>query len=659
MARHRPVIHWEVAGLFQERILEWQIHFGALLSERGRQSLYRNAVGHIIVDNSNGAYSELTRRQPVTARLLVDGVVAWSGICYPEGGPETLDSLRLRWELGSQSAGALDQHVEVVSSAATVKLQDIRDIWQNRSGLTLAGAIPADIMVGPMQWSGRASRMLDGIAAYGSGWVMERFNGTPYFAHHATLKASTKARTLGRDYRPLALLTRLASNARSFGGRGRFQALAVQASAEKELASKPVTFAAGALTRRVSLIVRNEVFVVVNTFTASQSGSVIAGVTVADIRQRRREAAGAAFDYISAEITVPSAGTYDIAATGSTGEIALGAVAEASVSAVGIDGFTVPDMEFPPWYPLDADGDVDSTMAAQASAWVALIAGGLARGRLAYPLIQPLGQVKDLVTISPGEAIQAETAGFWRLWLVLAVTLQGGRDQGGRLFLDVVELGELMQGTEPVGNFPFPPKPRIDVDTKDTENDQVCLILPEPDKRWDIFRAPQGLWQFRPSEIKTVATNIAGGTKWCEVPGTGTWDYRICPTGERVDGDGCSAWNFTTTGPDHGDPTPTELRFTLTIVELSTGSQGVRIQWQSGTAINIQRAPSGERASLAQIIQANIVGTGPVGFPVFDDDPGVGAWDYRIQREGVWSDWQTITVTLPAIPAPTLTLVDR
>ena len=566
-SRHNPTVVWEVAGLFNERVIEWQIHFGALLPPAGRQALYRNAVGFLIVDNSNGAYAELSARQPVVARLIIDGIVAWSGMAYPEGGPETLASHRLRWELKSRSAGALADHIEIVSSAATAPLKDIRDAWQTQTELTLGGAIPADVVVGPIMWSGRASRMLDAIGAYGSGWVVERFNGFPYFAHHATLKASTTAKTLSRAFRPLARTTRIVSTAANFGGSGRFQGVAVQASAPKELGSKSVTFTAGRLTRTVYIIVRNEIFTVASKWTISQNGTEITTASAVNQRTRRREAAGTSFDYLSADVTVPSAGDYDISVTGATGELTQGAIGGSSVTIAGLDGFTVPDIPMPPWYPVTADHEIDPTMAGQASNWIATIASGLARGRLAYPMIQPAGQFRDLITIGPGDAIQAETAGFWRLWLVLGVTYQGGRDRGGRVFLDVVELGDIKQ-TEPVTPEPYPAQPDWTVKTSDgstVPNNEICIDLPAG-TNWDIFRSPQTLWQFRPDAIVTVATNQTGGTTYCDKPGTGDWDYRICPTGTTVNGAMCSSWFYTRIGPDHGSPTPADLRFTLSLV---------------------------------------------------------------------------------------------
>ncbi|WP_420431372.1 hypothetical protein [Candidatus Poriferisocius sp.] len=72
----------------------------------------------------------------------------------------------------------------------------------------------------------------------------------------------------------------------------------------------------------------------------------------------------------------------------------------------------------------------------------------------------------------------------------------------------------------------------------------------------------------------------------------------------------------------------------------------VRAAWPIGfTPADLQRAPSGERTSMAQIISTgNVIG-------VVDDNPGEGTWDYRIRHpsgdSGEWGPWASIAVSAP------------
>ena len=84
--------------------------------------------------------------------------------------------------------------------------------------------------------------------------------------------------------------------------------------------------------------------------------------------------------------------------------------------------------------------------------------------------------------------------------------------------------------------------------------------------------------------------------------------------------------------------------------QTATGAQRVQLTWAAGQPVTIQRAPTGERTSLAEIIAINAPGQGRGDHRTYVDDPGPGTWDYRIQRSGVWSPWQSITVPEPVTP---------
>ncbi|WP_420431248.1 hypothetical protein [Candidatus Poriferisocius sp.] len=77
----------------------------------------------------------------------------------------------------------------------------------------------------------------------------------------------------------------------------------------------------------------------------------------------------------------------------------------------------------------------------------------------------------------------------------------------------------------------------------------------------------------------------------------------------------------------------------------------VRAAWPIGfTPADLQRAPSGERTSNAQIIATgNVIG-------VVDDNPGKGTWDYRIRHpsgdSGEWGPWASINVASPVAGIP-------
>ena len=73
---------------------------------------------------------------------------------------------------------------------------DVLTAWRVQSGITLTGAGPAGLNVGPVQWAGRTSRMLDAIAAYGQGWVVENRHGLPHYINHAAAAATTTAPAL-------------------------------------------------------------------------------------------------------------------------------------------------------------------------------------------------------------------------------------------------------------------------------------------------------------------------------------------------------------------------------------------------------------------------------------------------------------------------------
>jgi len=94
---------------------------------------------------------------------------------------------------------------------------------------------------------------------------------------------------------------------------------------------------------------------------------------------------------------------------------------------------------------------------------------------------------------------------------------------------------------------------------------------------------------------------------------------------------------------------------------LSVSGLTVTISWPGRLgAVDIARAPSGERGSEVKVIQSNV--TQAPGVPI-TDMPGEGTWDYRIRNpagaEGLWGPWATATAEpVPEPVSPATVTVD-
>lgn len=216
-AKYRPVerirIDWggdpdHPAREMTDYVRAWRARWGLYTDIDQRGPVTGSATGRITVDNSTGRFDPfsphsfvdsavLQRRSPIT--IEHDGVPIWRGQTAYGGRSGSGPRSTVNLTLAGRHINALESRVLVEIEGGT--LADLGQHITDTYGVPISG-LPA-MPIGQVWFEGELIQLLDNVARYGGGWIVETSQGSWVFVSYADAGDMPSAGTLSLSYGPL------------------------------------------------------------------------------------------------------------------------------------------------------------------------------------------------------------------------------------------------------------------------------------------------------------------------------------------------------------------------------------------------------------------------------------------------------------------------